>query len=390
MPPRFIAGLELSRDFYWQAVRPVLDSSGLDLPHAAALIGPGSEILGFDTERSTDHDWGPRVLLFLRPADRAAHGDRLDDLLGRRLPATFAGYPTNFAPPGSRTQSMAPTSGPVRHRVVVTDPGLWLGDLLGFDARRGAGMLDWLATPTQRLAEATGGAVFHDGPGELTAARERLRWYPQEMWRYLLACQWQRIAQEEAFVGRCVEVGDEIGAAIVAGRLVRDLIRLHLLMARRYPPYSKWLGSALRWLADPDEASGPLYGALASRGASREEHLARAYEVAAQRHNALGLTRPVDPATRAFHDRPFRVLRADRLADALLDGVTDTRIAALPRIGAIDQFADGTDLLGDIARCRAATAAVLDLEGLLQPDGGSAVRPMDREPRDALDRPRSP
>lgn len=362
MAPRFVTGLELSRDFYWQAVRPVLDSAGPDLPHAAALIGPGSEILGFDTERSTDHDWGPRVLLFLRAADRVEHGEWLDDLLSRRLPPTFAGYPTNFAPPGARTQTMTPASGPVRHRVVLTDPHAWLGGLLGFDPWHGPGLLDWLATPTQRLAETTGGAVFHDGPGDLTAARERLRWYPDEVWRYLLACQWQRIAQEEAFVGRCAEVGDEVGAAVVAARLVRDLIRLHLLMARRYPPYSKWLGSALRWLPDMEVVTGPLRGAVASHGPAREEHLARAYEVAAARHNALGLTDPVDPATRAYYDRPFRVLHADRLAAALRAGLTEPPIAGLPPIGAIDQFADGTELLGDLARCRAATAAVTGLD----------------------------
>ena len=85
--------------------------------------------------------------------------------------------------------------------------------------------------------------------------------------------------------------------------------------------------------------------------------------MAAARHNALRLTDPIDPATRAFHDRPYRVLRADRLAAALLAGITDPRIAALPPIGAIDQFADGTDLLGDAGRCRAATAAVLGLDG---------------------------
>jgi hypothetical protein len=358
---RFVTGLELSRDFYRNAVRPVLDAAVPDLPHAAALIGPGSEILGFDTKRSTDHDWGPRVLVFLLPEDLAEHGERLDALLSRRLPPTFAGYPTNFAPEGARTQSMAPATGPVRHRVVLTEPGVWLRTLLGFDPRDGVDLLDWLATPTQRLAEATGGAVFHDGPGELTGARERLRWYPDEVWRYLLGCQWQRIAQEEAFVGRCTEVGDEIGAAVVAARLVRDLVRLHLLMGRRYPPYSKWLGSALRWLPDPDAVTEPLAGALATSDAQREEHLARAYEVAAARHNALGLTDPVDPATRRYHDRPFRVLRADRLAAAVLAGLTDARLAALPPIGAIDQFADATDLFSDPPRCRAATAAALGL-----------------------------
>jgi hypothetical protein len=53
---------------------------------------------------------------------------------------------------------------------------------------------DWLATPAQRLAEVTAGAVFHDGPGELSQARARLAWYPCDVWLYVLACQWQRIA----------------------------------------------------------------------------------------------------------------------------------------------------------------------------------------------------
>ncbi|MGD6748549.1 DUF4037 domain-containing protein [Streptomyces sp. BH105] len=59
------------------------------------------------------------------------------------------------------------------------------------------------------------------------------------MWRHLLACQWQRISQEEAFVGRCAESGDDLGSALVAGRLVRDLMRLCLLPDRRCAPYGK-------------------------------------------------------------------------------------------------------------------------------------------------------
>ncbi|HWD74857.1 MAG TPA: DUF4037 domain-containing protein, partial [Solirubrobacteraceae bacterium] len=44
--------------------------------------------------------------------------------------------------------------------------------------------------------------------------------------------------------GRCAEAGDELGSAVVTARLARDLMRLCLLMRRRYPPYSKWLGTA--------------------------------------------------------------------------------------------------------------------------------------------------
>lgn len=51
----FIPGLELSRRFYWEAVRPVLDDAYPNLSHSAALIGHGSEVLGFDTPMSADH-----------------------------------------------------------------------------------------------------------------------------------------------------------------------------------------------------------------------------------------------------------------------------------------------------------------------------------------------
>ena len=44
-------GLELSRRFYFDAVRPVVEQNFGDIEHAAALIGHGSEVLGLDDER---------------------------------------------------------------------------------------------------------------------------------------------------------------------------------------------------------------------------------------------------------------------------------------------------------------------------------------------------
>ena len=52
----FIPGLELSRLFYQEAVRPILDAVFPGLPHSAALLGRGSEVLGFDDAMSTDHN----------------------------------------------------------------------------------------------------------------------------------------------------------------------------------------------------------------------------------------------------------------------------------------------------------------------------------------------
>ncbi|GHJ40411.1 DUF4037 domain-containing protein [Streptomyces sp. TS71-3] len=346
--PAFLPGLELSRAFYAEAVRPLLDEAVPGLVHSAARLGTGSDVLGFDTERSADHDWGPRLQVFLRPQDVDAHGARLSAVLSERLPKTIRGYPTHFgATEEAHVRVMRMTDGPVQHRVDIVSPGDWLTGALGFDPREPIGLAEWLTTPAQRLAEVTGGAVFHDGLGELEPARAALAWYPEDVWRYLLACQWQRIAQEEAFVGRCGEVGDELGSAVVAARLVRDLMRLCLLMDRRYPPYGKWLGSAFARTAAAPRLTADLTAVLAAaEWQAREAHLCRAYETVARAHNALGLTAPLDPAVRPFHDRPFQVLDAGRFRAALADGIVDPAVRRLPATGGVEQFVDGTDALG--------------------------------------------
>ncbi|TQS28116.1 DUF4037 domain-containing protein [Microbispora sp. KK1-11] len=349
-----VRGLELSRRFYLEAVAPLLARRFGGLTHTAALLGPGSEVLGYDTERSTDHDWGPRLQLFLSPEDAAAHGEAVDAALAGSLPPDFLGYPTNFGSTGvGGTRHMETADGPLRHGVVVAELTAWLTGHLGFDPIAGVGLSDWLATPTQTLAEITAGEVFHDGLGLLLPVRRRLAWYPGDVWRYVLACQWRRICQEEAFVGRAGEVGDELGSAVTCARLVRDLIRLALLMHRRYPPYGKWLGSAFAALPCGPALAPVLRAAVsATDWRDREGHLATAYEALAALHNALGLTAPVDPRTRPYHSRPFRVLHAERFTEALLQTIADPEVRRLPLTGAVDQYVDSTDALGDRPRVR--------------------------------------
>jgi hypothetical protein len=184
---QFTSGLHLARTFYEDAVHPILDEHFPPLPHTAALLGSGSEVLGFDDRRSTEHDWGPRLQIFLRSEDAHEFAAAVTTALARHLPATWRGYPTAF------TRTHDPDATP-RHRVDVIDLTTWFATSLGFDPRTGVTPHDWLATPTQRLAAITRGAVFHDGLNELLAARSALRWYPHDVWRYVLACQWHRIA----------------------------------------------------------------------------------------------------------------------------------------------------------------------------------------------------
>jgi hypothetical protein len=325
--PDFVPGLELARGFYAEAVAPLLDG----VRHSAARLGEGSEVLGYDTSRSTDHGWGPRLQLFVEPGET----DAVAATLERLLPETFRRWPVRFG-----WDDIA-----VSHHVDVDTIDRWLERRVGIGVPASLGPIDWLSTPQQLLLEATAGEVFHDGLGELDAVRASLAWYPDAVWLWLLACQWQRIGQEEAFVGRTAEVGDELGSRLVAGRLARDLIRLCFLLERRYAPYTKWLGSAFARLEASADVRPALERALDARTyEAREEALGDAYEAVAERHNALGITDSVDPTVRPFYSRPFRVIGATRFVDACLARVDDPLLRSLPLIGGIDQFADSTDM----------------------------------------------
>lgn len=128
---------------------------------------------------------------------------------------------------------------------------------------------------------------------------------------------------------------------MVAARVVRDLMRLALLLERRYPPYSKWLGSAFASLPGASELTPLLARALDADAAA----LAEASALVADRQNRTGLAAALDTRPRPFHGRPWPVLDAARFARALLARITDPGLAARPPVGAVDQFADNTDAL---------------------------------------------
>ena len=325
--PQFVTGRELSHAFYDQVVAPLVS-----VEHSAGLLGWGSDVLGFDTARSTDHGWGPRVRIFVQESEAELVRSAVD----AGLPDEFRGWATRYGWDDV----------PVSSHVEVRPLGDWLERHLGYDARAGLTTLQWLTTPQQLLLEITGGQVFWDGTGELEPLRRKLEWYPDDVWRWLLGCQWWRIDQEEPFVGRTAEVGDELGSRVIAARLARDAMRLAFLLERRYAPYAKWLGSAFDRL-DCAGAVGPaLRRMLAAEDfAARESGWVEAIEALARRHNALRVTTALEPTVRNFHSRPFRVIDAGRFAAVCIESVTDPWLRGLPRVGAIDQLVDATDVL---------------------------------------------
>jgi hypothetical protein len=235
------------------------------------LLGWGSDVLGYDTARSQDHGWGPRLQVFVDADDVS----RIVDAVDNGLPAEHRGHPVRF---GSDIQE------PIHH-ITVTTVGAWLQDHLGIGTAE-LSIKDWLITPQQQLLGVVAGPVYADD-GRLQPIRDALSWYPDDVWIWMLACQWSRIAQEEAFVQRTAEVGDELGSRVVAARLTRDLMRLALLMERTYAPYTKWLGTAFARLGHSDGLAVDLAAVVDAESSvgsrARPRHGVREGGAAAQR-----------------------------------------------------------------------------------------------------------
>jgi hypothetical protein len=353
--PKFIPGLKLCRLFYQKEVRTILRKEFPNLRYSAALLGWGSEVLGFDTPMSRDHHWGPRVILFLGPEDYSKLRDTISESLSNNLPHEFMGYSTNFGQPepnGVR-HAVKIKRGPVNHMIHIF--GLSFFQVrLGFDPSKKIEVTDWLTAPQQRLLETVSGEVYHDGLRQLRKIRAKLRFYPRDVWLYLLAAQWTKISQEEAFVGRAGDIGDELGSQVVAARLVREIMKLAFLMEKQYAPYSKWLGTAFGRLKVGKELTPVLRGVLlAKTWKAREKKLAQAYSIVARQHNALKITRALPTEATKYYGRPYLVIHADTFAHSINEAIKDPEVKSItPNIGSIDQFTDSTDVIQQLHVCR--------------------------------------
>jgi hypothetical protein len=354
MPP-FIPGLQLSELYYQEAVKPLLDRFLPGIAHSAALIGYGSDVIGFDTEQSTDHMWGPRLVLFLPEDGFDEQRQRVDAVLRSELPVTFRGYSTHFGSPdeiGVRLMKSI-EAGPVDHLVEIVTLRAYIQSYLGIDPAAEVGLLDWLSFSEHQLLAITSGKVFHDEMG-LNDLRSKFAYYPHDLWLYLLAAQWGKISQEEPFVARTGDVGDELGSQVIAGRLVRALMQLCFLMERRYAPYSKWFGTAFSRLPIAVEL-GPLLRRvlLAVDWREREGYLVQAYQLVAREYNKLGITQPMPEQATWFHDRPYLVIQAGEIASCIQDSIQDEQVRTLPPFrGSVNQLIELTDVVEDIVFCK--------------------------------------
>lgn len=232
-------GLELSREFFEEYGRPMLENEFSDiLPMLAiGLFGSGSECFGFDDEVSTDHDFEPSFCIFL--PDENTLDRRTAFLLERayaKLPKEFKGYKRNM---------LAPVGG-ARHGVLRTNEffkektGSETGELT---------LSEWLSLPEQALAEATNGEVFFDNFGEVSKIRKNLAVFPEDVRRKKLAGNLLIMAQSGQYnYRRCISHGETAAAQLAVCEFVKCAMSVIFLLNNKYQPYYKWAFRALRAL----------------------------------------------------------------------------------------------------------------------------------------------
>lgn len=165
-------GMELAREFYEQAGRPMLRQKYPEYAGriAAGLAGEGSECMGFDDAFSVDHDFGPGFCLWLTKEDYQAIGSRLQADY-QALAARWEGAPArNLTPEGT-------------NRVGVMEIDEFFRRFTGHAHAPKADSLEdimtWNAIPTERLAAVVNGQVFEDPLGEFTRRRTEFARYPE-------------------------------------------------------------------------------------------------------------------------------------------------------------------------------------------------------------------
>ncbi len=234
-------GLELARAYYETYGAPMLQEQFADLlPHlAAGLLGSGSECFGFDDALSRDHDFEPGFCLFL-PGE-----ETVDRRVAFMLERAYAKLPKEFE--GIQRATLQPVGGP-RHGV------LRIGEFFTEKIGSADGVLttaQWLTVPEAALAECVNGQVFFDNAGLLTALRERLAYYPEDVRRKKLAGHLLLMAQAGQYnYLRCVGHGENAAAQLAVNQFVTSTLSVLFLLNRTYQPFYKWSFRAARALPE--------------------------------------------------------------------------------------------------------------------------------------------
>jgi len=341
----FINGLNLSERFFFDIAKPILDKYFPDLVYSSGLIGYGSDVLGFDDVISTDHMWGPRFYMFVSETDIALK-EQLFSVFSKELPYTYEGYSVNFSKPNMNDSGVRHpeyiTKGLVSPLIFIQTLNVYLDSYLGVHDFDTLSMVDWLALSEHRLLSLTSGKIFVDNL-DINKQLSKIRFYPDHVRLFLIASNWSLIAEEQAFVKRCFDVGDEIGSVLVCARIAERLMRLAFLYCNMYAPYSKWFGKAFKLLPIQENIKFALHLAvIATNIEEREKNIVLSQKLLADLHNSLKITEFIDIKIERYFGRDIKVIFADKLAESVKKKLSGTLLENCPLIGSLSEVSNFT------------------------------------------------
>jgi hypothetical protein len=322
----FIKGLELNKGFYFDIVKSLLDKKYPNLTYSATLLGYGSDVLDYDTEVSMDHNWGPRLQLFI---DENGIIDELNEYLRYELPLKYRNFSINYTKPKyDGVQSMEFTDKkPINHLIEITTFEEYLENKYSINKVAGFTNQDWLEFTDQKLLEITSGLVFYDGLNKINNTRNELKFYPLDICKLRMAMLWNYIWNKEAFIGRSIEIKDYIGLKINVSRIVNYLIKILFYLEEKYIPYSKWFGYAFQNLKIYNEVKILIYSIFNENTPEKiEEYLCILYEKVIEEHNKNKELPYIENKVKKYFGRPYKVIFSETIVEELKNNIEDEKV----------------------------------------------------------------
>lgn len=226
-----MTGIDLSRSFFGDQIFPLLQDNfpGMLPGLSAAILGDGSEVLGFDDLISRDHNYCPRVTILITDDRYAGAGEEVETKLRQMAPGEYLGFPllaTEF-----------------RTAIEVAPMRAYFLDHLGTDGFPSTGP-EWLRLEEQKLLEMTSGAIFFDPNGKLAALRDSLAFYPDDVRYFLLYRSYVRLSEVGA-IERTILRGDLISTDLYRALFIYFAVKAYHFYRRKYCPYKKWMARSL-------------------------------------------------------------------------------------------------------------------------------------------------
>jgi hypothetical protein len=223
--------IDVSRDFFSEVVRPILEREfpAETAQTAFGIFGYGSEVLRLDDEYSRDHHWGLRINAVMPQAILEARRADLVPRVAAQLPSLWRGH--------SLREGYTRTGG-----LELTSLERYLAQTIGL-THAPQTYAEWLAMPEEDILHVVGGEVWHDPAGHFTAIRQAISAYYPEPVRLRRIAHWCRYysGMGTYALQRAILRGNELYCVTTFARAIKLAVQLAFLIDRQYYPYDKWL-----------------------------------------------------------------------------------------------------------------------------------------------------